>query len=78
MDEGVLREVLLEELSRINRILLIPNSDSISSVSVRLECLCGHILRIHEQNVSSTIVNEDVVDTIRKLLKDLSHSTKIL
>uniref|UniRef100_A0A1X7USS9 Integrase catalytic domain-containing protein n=1 Tax=Amphimedon queenslandica TaxID=400682 RepID=A0A1X7USS9_AMPQE len=68
MDEGVLREVLLEELSRINRILLIPDSDSLNSASVRLECLYGHILRIHEQNVSSNIVNEEVVDTIRKLL----------
>ena len=68
MDEGVLREVLLEELSRINRILLIPDSDSLNSASVRLECLYGHTLRIYEQNVSSDIVNEEVVDTIRKLL----------
>ena len=68
MDEGVLREVLLEELSRINRILLIPDSDSLSSVSVRLECLYGHVLGIHEQNVSSNIENEEVVDTICKLL----------
>ena len=58
MDEGVLREVLLEELSRINRILLIPDSDSLSSVSVHLECLYGHVLGIHEQNVSSNIENE--------------------
>ena len=58
MDEGVLREVLLEELSRINRILFIPDSDSLSSVSVRLECLYGHVLGIHEQNVSSNIENE--------------------
>ena len=58
----------MEELSRINRILLTPDSDSLTGVSVCLECLYGHILRIHEQNVSSNIVNEEVVDTIRKLL----------
>ena len=65
MDEGELREVLLEELSRINQILLIPDSDSLNTASVHLECLYG---RIYEQNVSSDIVNEEVVDTIRKLL----------
>ena len=74
MDERVLREVLREELSKIHRILITPDVDAVENISIRLESLYGHLLRIYEQSLAPSVVNEEVLDIIRKLLNIISST----
>lgn len=72
MDETVLREVISEELSRIQRLLSTPDVEVLQNIEVRLESLYGHLLRIHQQGVASNIVNGEVLEIIRQVLHIIS------
>ncbi len=65
MDERVLRDVLREELSKISLILLTADIDALDN---RIEGFYGHLLRIYDRGLAPSVVNEDVLDIIRKLL----------
>lgn len=72
MDEIVLREVISEELSRIQRLLLTPDVEVVENLTLRMESLYGHLLRMHQQGVALDVVNEEVLEVIRKILHIIS------
>lgn len=66
--EQLLKETIMEELSTVQRLLLSPDEDSLNSLYIRLECLYGHLLHIHDHGLATSVVNEEVVELFRRLL----------
>lgn len=68
LDEATLMYVLREEFVRAERILSSHDVDTIENLQTRLECLYGYLIHIHDNDLASNVVREEVLETLRQLI----------
>ena len=67
-EEEVLRNVVSDELTRIERMLLVSDMSTVEILQIRIERLYGHLLYIHGNCLAPSVVSEEFLEKLRSLL----------
>jgi hypothetical protein len=79
LDEATLIIVLRDEFVRAERILSASHDeDTIANLQIRLECLYGYLIHIHDNDLASNVVRVEVLEMLRQLLKCVQDISELL
>ncbi len=68
VDEMTFKTVLTAELTRIGRMLVYHDLDTLESVLIRLERMYGYLVHINDNGLVPSVVNDEFLDMVRTLL----------